>query len=458
MSEFAGELRELMGGQLAIWHAQQLAPNSPAYNVSEYLEIQGALDVDFMVAALRRALDEAETYRLRFRLEDGVPRQYVTDSRDYPIQVVDVSTESDPDTAALEWMRTELRRPVDLGGDGPLFVFAVLKLASDRFHWYQRVHHLVLDGLGASVLAGRVAEFYNALVEGREAGGGALESVTTLIDADLAYRASADFRVDRDFWLDALADLPDSAGRGVSATRRQSELPRRHTADIGSGGAKALKAAARRLKTSFAGLMVAAAAVYQYRVTGEPDLVLGVPVRGRFGTELRSIPGMTSNLLPVRVSIRQDSTVEDLVRQVKAGIRAGLPHQRYRSEDMLRDLKLVDGRPLCEVIVNVMAFDYSMRFGGHPAITRNLSIGPVGDLEISICDREADTGIQIDVDTNSDLHGPAAGASISQIFLRVLEWLESASPSDAVGLVDLLDDVERRRVLVEWNETAGVVV
>src|SRR4051812_33621737 len=66
--------RELMAGQLGVWNAQQLAPESVAFLVSEYHDIHGDLDVGLLVQAIRRTLDEAEAYRLRFRVVDGAPR------------------------------------------------------------------------------------------------------------------------------------------------------------------------------------------------------------------------------------------------------------------------------------------------------------------------------------------------------------------------------------------------
>src|SRR5438445_12055102 len=96
--------RELTAGQLGVWYGKQLAPAGPVYTVGECAEIRGALDVELFVTALRRTLDEADAYRLRFADRDGVPWQHVDDSRDYPIEVVDLSGGSDPRAAAEDWM------------------------------------------------------------------------------------------------------------------------------------------------------------------------------------------------------------------------------------------------------------------------------------------------------------------------------------------------------------------
>jgi hypothetical protein len=67
MSACGDQGRELMAGQLGIWYAQQLSPDTSAYNIGEYLEIVGDLDTGLFEAALRCAAGEADASRLRFR-------------------------------------------------------------------------------------------------------------------------------------------------------------------------------------------------------------------------------------------------------------------------------------------------------------------------------------------------------------------------------------------------------
>ncbi|MFD8008357.1 amino acid adenylation domain-containing protein, partial [Streptomyces mirabilis] len=452
---FNGESRELMSGQLGIWYAQQFAPGNPSYNVSEYLDITGELDLALFTAAVRRTIDEAETLRLRFRTEGREPRQYVDDSGDYPFAIVDLTDEADPRAAAEERMRTELTRPMDLEA-GPTAFYTLFKLADDRAIWYVRAHHLALDGHSTWVVANRVAEVYTALSEGRSAEVGALQPLSVLLDADRAYRASAEFEADREFWLQTLSGLPEgTVARGGHRTRRLAPAPVRLTEDIAPEAAANVKATASRHDTDLARFVIAAAALYQHRLTGERDVVVGIPVRGRGRSEQElAIPGNTSNVVPVRVTFEPGTTAAELVRQTAQTLRKALRHQRYRHEDMLRDLRMVDGGNLFGLVVNVMPFDYSRPIGDCTAFARNLSSGLIDDVRIDVYDRLAGQGIQIDVDVNPDLHDPASGKDISRRFLQMLDWLTEAAPNELVSRAELLDPAERHRVLVEWNDTA----
>ncbi|MFF7459294.1 amino acid adenylation domain-containing protein [Kitasatospora sp. NPDC008115] len=447
------ESHELMSGQLGIWYAQQLAPEDPAYNIAEYLDLRGDVRVDLLVAATRRALEEAEAYRLRFRLEGQSPRQYVGAADEHRVDVVDLRGEDDPFTAARAWMTADLSRPVALTG-GPLAAHAVLVLGEDRCLWYQRIHHAVLDGSSLTAFAARVAALYTAALRGAQPEGAALGPLKVLLDADRAYRASDGPEADRRFWAEALAGLPPT---GEAHGRRLSGHPVVYARDVDPEDAAALRAAARGLRTGFATLAIAAAAVYHHRVTGLRDFAVGVPVTGRTAMAELGVPGMTSNVLPVRFTIGHRTTVAELLGATAQALRAGLRHQRHQLRDLLAERRLVGHGSLWGLSVNVMTVDRPLRFGDCEAVRTGLSSGPAEELKIDLIGTADGDGLQTLVQLNAERHDPAAGPGIADRYHRVLRALAAARPTDAVAGLDVLDAAERARVVRDWNDTAVAV-
>ncbi|WP_344130407.1 AMP-binding protein, partial [Luedemannella flava] len=446
-----GGLRELTTGQVGVWNAQQLSPDSVAYNINTHFEIHGALDVDLFVEALRRAVAEAEAYRLRVRVVDGVPWQFVGDADSCPIHVIDVSAEADPQASAEEWMRRDAARVLNLTRD-PLAVQAVFLLGPERFFWYQRVHHLIVDGYSTAVFGAVVARHYTALRERRESAGDALGPVSLLLDADAAYRNSDRFERDREFWRTSLSDLPADS-RPRQRARWSSEATERLTLPIGPQRSAAVRAAAERLRVSTSELAIAAAAVYRYRVSGVRDVVLAVTVTGRTDAWAFDAVGMTATMMPLHVPIDPAATGVDTVRQTARAVRSGLRHQGYRYEDVVRDLKLVDGGPLFGLKVNAMPLT-SLRFGDCVAVSRAVSIGPVEDQVINVYDRDDEGGIQIDVGVNRDLPDAVPAQVVAERFVRVLDAL-TADPQRRVRSVELLTAADRALVVERWNDTAA---
>ncbi|WP_327066373.1 amino acid adenylation domain-containing protein [Kitasatospora sp. NBC_01302] len=447
-----GELN-LMASQEGVWFAQQFAPAGMTYQIAEYVEIHGAVDLALFEAALRKTVAEAETLSLRFRQVGDRVSQVLDPRPDWPLDVVDVSGADDPLADALARMRAETARPMDLE-HGPLYTVVLFVAGPDRLLWYQRGHHLVGDGYTGSLLARRVAEIYTAMTEGLDDFGAALPPLRHLLEQDAAYRASERFAADREYWTQALADAPEPvslAGRMAPASR--SFL--RHTVDMAPDTAERLRAAARSYRTALPVLVMAAAALYTARLTGSAEAVLGLPVSARTSELQRTIPGDLANALPLRIPVDPGATLADLMRQVSAVMRGALRHQNYRLEDMRRDLGRVGmGGDLFGSSVNVMALDEdALRFAGHHATVHNLSNGAVKNLDFVVYDRGRH-GIRLTINANPAIYGADDVAAHTERFARLLETLVAADPGVRVSGVEVLDAVERERVLVAWNDTA----
>src|SRR5262249_43437454 len=201
--------------QLGIWFAQRLHPDS-SYNIGEYIEIGGPIEPHLFEQALRTVVTEAETLRVSIVECTGVPCQVIAAPLAWPLPFIDISTEADARAAAEAWMKADLARPID-PTRGPLFAFALFKAAPDRFFWYARYHHIVMDGFAMGLVARRVADLYTRLVAGGEANDDAFGSLAVLVEQDARYRASQQFRDDTQFWRDQLVGGPEPVSLGSPA-------------------------------------------------------------------------------------------------------------------------------------------------------------------------------------------------------------------------------------------------
>jgi len=208
----------LSSAQLGIWFAQQIDPSNPVYNIGEYLEIDGFIDPLLFERALRQVVVETEALRVQFVEDAEGPRQITDGSPAWSMPLIDVSVETDARVAAESWMKADLARPID-PTRGPLFGYALFKASADRFFWYARYHHIVMDCFGMSLVAQRLAEVYTGLVDGHAVGDGSFGPFASLLEQDAAYRASEQFAHDRQYWLDHLANQPESITLGGLPSR-----------------------------------------------------------------------------------------------------------------------------------------------------------------------------------------------------------------------------------------------
>ncbi|MEU4554380.1 amino acid adenylation domain-containing protein [Micromonospora violae] len=443
------DARKVSSAQREIWLAQQQHPGSALYHIAEYLEIVGPLDVPAFEAALRRAVSETDALHQRFFEQGGELWQYTHPVGDWPLPVVDVSDEPDPAAAAEAWMRADLDRPVDLAQDR-LFSYALLELAPDRHFWYLSNHHIVMDGRSWTLLARRVAEIYTA--GAADPGPSRFRSVDLLVSSDAAYRASAEFEADQRYWRERFADKP-APTRLVPDVSDVLKSPVRRLATLPEATAERLRTMAGDVGVRYTSLLAAAVALFFRRATRVPEVVLTLPVVGQTGPEMRTVPGMASNWVPLRIPARPDMTVRELMAAVEAEIGEARRHQRYRGEDIVRDLGLVRMRHrLLGPHVNFMTFEYDFDFAGSRAIGHNLTTGYTDDLSIVFVDHAEGNGTRIRFDANPDHYSTEALAGHLETFLRVLEDFDPAAP---VGQWDVLQGGDAEQLLT-WGTGAAV--
>ncbi|MCI0383781.1 amino acid adenylation domain-containing protein [Streptomyces sp. CNQ085] len=426
------ERHPLLASQEGIWTGHHLDPDSPAYNTAEYVHIHGPVDPTVFEKALRHAVAEAEALNVRFLTDEtGRPWQVSVPGIEWEPHIADLTTAADPHQAALAWMAQDIARPLDLARD-PVFGHALLRTAPDEFLWYHRVHHIALDGFGLSLVARRVAQLYTALVEDAplgESGFGTLESVR---QEEAAYHASERFTKNRAYWTQRFADRPP-----VPSLAAEQALPARtflrRVIDLDPDETKQLRAVADDLSVTWSDLLLAVTAAYIHQVSGAPEVVLSLPAMGRLGSVSLRVPCMVRNILPLRVAVGEQDGLRDLATRVAAELRAGRPHQRYRYEQLRRDLKLVGGkRRLSGPGVNIMPFEYDLRFAGHRSTVHNVSAGPVDDLAVNVYDRAEGAGLRIAVDANPDLYDEADLATHQRGLLALLREA-LAAPDRAIG-------------------------
>ncbi|MFF1647619.1 amino acid adenylation domain-containing protein [Streptomyces sp. NPDC058240] len=438
-------LLALTGAQLGIWNAQRLEPDSPYYVVGDVVEISGGepIDTHALAEAVRATTEEAETLRLRvYDTPDG-PRQAVSGEPVEPPEVVDLSGAADPVAAAQAFVDAERGRTAEACRgmvDRPLYARTVIKL-SDREVWYTQLgHHLVFDGYTAAMLARRTAARYTALVRGTEVPRSTFGRFADLVAADRAYRDGDRFAEDRAYWVERFTPLPglgDLGDPGTAAGSPGHTLTAR--ALVTPDETARLRAFADREGVTWGEALIAGYAAFLHRMLGRTDVVFALPLMCRAGsTELRT-PAMAVNVLPLRVTVRGGDGLGELSRRVASAMREMREHQRYRGEDLPRDLgvpgagALLHGRG-----INLKAFDLTIDFAGAGGVMRNVAGGPPEDMGLSVLPTR-DDGLLLGFEVDARSKDQAAVDSLLSGLRTLLSGLTDGLP---VGRIALTGDVD----------------
>ncbi|MEO3752517.1 amino acid adenylation domain-containing protein [Streptomyces sp. B6B3] len=456
-----GPMMPLSAAQRGIWYAQQADESSLSYNIALYLDIPGAVDQALLERALRTVIGESDGLRAVFLEVEGRPTQCVAEDVDVRVPVVDLrdalapreaalaplEANLAPREAALRWMRRRMTVRYDLER-GPAFDFALLRVADDHSLLYQGFHHLVVDGIGIASVNRRLADVYTALAAGGRPDPARFGSFAEHLAREERHRDSAEFEESARWWRTRLADRPEPTY--VAGGARLAREVRRAETVLDPEEFARVTAAATAAGTPWFRLLAAATAAYVGRARGDEDhVMLSLAVSGRTSEDLRDLPTLTANVLPLRVAVRRDQTWAELARAVSAEMDAALRHQDYRGEDIRRDLVPHPGGPYFGPVVNKLPIGESFRLGELSAGLHKLSPSPVDDLSLFFC-RLPGGGLRIDTHAAADHYGQADLDDHHARLLRLVRDIAQAGPDQPVGRALALEPAERDRLL-DWG-------
>ncbi|MGW1406023.1 amino acid adenylation domain-containing protein [Streptomyces sp. NPDC002403] len=447
----------LSAGQQGVWFAHQMDSSGWAYNCAEYIAVDGPVDVALFDRAWKILRAEADVVRIGSVVQDDGLWQVLDPGHAAALPLIDFSGDDDPDDLAHRWMRNDVRRPVDLS-TGPVTAFALIKLSGKRFFFYYRIHHVVIDGYGVHLLGQRLAEIYSELAAGRTSVARVFGPLKDLLDGEAEYRASEAFAADRAYWVEHFGDRPGPlrvpGRRGAGSSLPEERLRLRLTAPFPDDDLELLRKTAAVSGTTWQILLMAVVGAYVHRVTGRQEVTLGVPVAGRRSVAARRIPGMATNSVPVRLDVAPGTTLADLVPRLTKEVGNALKHERFRLEDLQRELAPEGGAgALMGPVVNFMPYGGPLRFGDAPATSHNLASGPVLDLFVTFRPGPGGEAMSVVLDGNpetQDLESLSAHQERLMAFIRTV----AAAPDTPIAAIDVLGATERRGLLVERNATA----
>ncbi|RYZ70470.1 MAG: amino acid adenylation domain-containing protein, partial [Lysobacteraceae bacterium] len=243
----------------------------------------------------------------------------------------------------MQRLQSMIETPFQLVG-APLFRARLFKFEHDRHALLFMTHHIIWDGWSFDLFYKSIAEAYAAQLEGREPD--LPELPVTYGDFSVWHRQwveSEEYARQLQFWRDRLGadndsqnggalDLsggkprkPSFSGRG----RSQSFQVQRPTSD-------ALRKIGLSMDATLFVVLLTAYLVLLNRITGQKDMIVATPVRGRNSAETEELMGYFTNLLPLRARIDPSKPFADAVARVKEVVLDSFANPDIRLEEVAR--------------------------------------------------------------------------------------------------------------------------
>lgn len=447
-------LSPMQAGMLyeSLLYADAAGTTAGGFNVEQiHVELESALDAKRLARAFNHVALRHPVLRAGFAWEGQSVRMRIAPNVEVPVTVT-------PPSEALDWeefLATDRQRGFDLRR--PPLMRATLVPRGAATHLVWTFHHILLDGRSFAQVLLEVFRVYDALTAGALP---ALAPAPRPYTDYLRWLASYDTAPAHRYFADLLAGkvtptaLPtaEPSGRPLPGVGYGE-----HCSVLDTSALDSVRSLARSTATTVGTVIHAAWALVLARFCREDDVVFGSTRAGRrsvFGADTDEMVGLFINTLPVRVTFAPESTVADVLADVRMQSIALREHEHaplsmiQAASEMPRGLALFDTLVMFE---NQELNQTLERRGGAVWKSRRCHLHEQPSLPLSVTVFESDQ-LEFRLLYDRRRFTPGAIDRLASAMRTAVQEL-SRDPLRRIEELDVLAPDLRHRILSEWNAT-----
>jgi len=437
------------------WFLWQLDPDSAAYHVPSVLRLKGPLDQTALQHSFDRLVARHESLRTLVRQENHGTVQVVGEPAPVAITRSDVL---EVDLQAT--VEAKIARTFNLEQE-PLLRVDLLRLAADDHVLVLVQHHIVSDGWSMQVMVEELVQLYSAFSQGRD-----LQLPALPIQyADYAvwqrdWMEAGEKARQLDYWRDLLSgeqpvlELPFDFLRPAEQSHRGArlliELPTTLVADLNT--------LAQREGVTLFMLLLASFQTLLHRYSGQQDIRVGVPIANRNRAETERLIGFFVNTQVLKADIDGQTSVTQLLRQVRQRALDAQAHQDLPFEQLVEALqpeRSLSLNPLFQVMFNFQAAS-RQRFTQQASSELHVE-GLAWNSHTAHFDLDLDVhdwgeGLSASLGYATDLFAPATIERMAVHWQNLLQAMV-ADQQQSISQLNLLGQDEQQQILELWNQT-----
>ena len=329
-----------------------------AYNEASIVHFDGSLNTAVLERSFLQLIERHPALRSTFSA-DGDRQLFHDAPATYVIPLEDLSalTESEQKQKFEEMQRVETSTAFNLN-EGPLLRMKLVRFAPKRHALIFTAHHIVCDGWSFGMIFQELCAIYNSLSADRIPLLPPAMSFADYARRLEAEKSTAAFGEAVDYWL---AEFKDGAPVLELPTDRPRPPVKTYAAAMESRKMSGerfarLKKATPQLGGTLFTTLLSAFATFMHRLTGQEDVVIGIPAAGQTMIGCSELVGHCLNFLPLRLKPAGTTAFIPFAKSVQKSVLDAYDHQQMTYGTMVRKLKLprdTSRLPLVSVMFNI---------------------------------------------------------------------------------------------------------
>ncbi|HLP61482.1 MAG TPA: amino acid adenylation domain-containing protein [Candidatus Deferrimicrobium sp.] len=443
------EYYPLSSAQRRLYILQRMAPQGTVYNINQVQPLSITIDKERLTETFKQLIRRHESLRTSFCEVNEEPVQKIHDEVEFEIEYYDLATDTLPQHGQT---RTFFIRSFDLSS-APLLRVAVGGSKEGKYLLMVDMHHIISDGVSQEVLLKEFLAIYDGI---------------SLSMPRLQYKDFAEWqnrpeqqkalKDQEQYWLAHLAgelpvmnlpyDYPRPEVQGFEGSHKGFYLDPEATA--------ALKALAAREDVTLYMVLLAAFNLFSARLSGQEDVIVGVPVAGRSHADIQQIIGMFVNTLAVRNYPVSDKPVMAFLKEVKTNALGSFENQDYPFEDLVEKLTVVrdvSRNPIFDVVFVLQNLSGQKTDPDSGAMSNEYE-SKIAKFDMTLFAVETVENLSFSLEYCTRLFKEDTIERFISYFKNIMNAIIT-HPFQPIGAIDMLTEAEKRRLLVEFNDTAS---
>src|SRR5689334_18727578 len=421
--------------------------SAPTYhNIPLILQLQGDVDTNVLESSLNEIVQRHAILRTRFIADEGRGCQVIAPSERLELKVVQCTPSN-----ALELALTEAREPFALDVDLPIRA-AIFRVSATEVLLLLTVHHIVADRPSLRLIAGELAEIYNARIEGRAASLPELAVQYAVYAKGQQNLTEADFEQLWFYWSWQL--------RGQLAALKLPEdhpRPAIHTYTAARETFTLAATVVSRLGEDQFAALLAAFKVLMHRYARQDEIVVGTSEPCRTQPEVANLVGPFANLVVLRSDLGGNPSFSTLVQRVQKTVAQARAHQEMPFDKLVQLLNPEKDMSRTALFDVLFQFDDEaapiFSLGQTEAQQIDTNFG-YGKYDLNVLVRRSAAGFTVNAVYNSDIYDAWNIRQMLGHFQTLLDGF-SINPEQRIDDITLLSTAEEQQQLSGWNNTAA---
>lgn len=333
------ELFELTNPQKSIWYTEQFYEGTTVNNICTSGTIYGNIDVNLLKHAINNVVRQNDSFRIHVVLDNNVAKQYISDYKEFDINVEYVNAESEIKSIENEEAKYKFNII-----DSDLFKFKIV-LRKNKFACIiLTVNHLIGDSWSLGLVIQEILKNYNALKNNEEYVPDTF-SYLDYIDSEKEYKSSKKFENDKTYWNEIFKTIPEQATIpcSINGVKNTSYNAKRLSFEINKKTITKINHFCKTSHISTFNFFMTVFSIYISKVSNITDFVIGTPILNRSNYKEKHTTGMFINTVPVRFNNVNHNTFKNLVDAISTNLLGILRHQKYSYNSILEDIRKTNG-------------------------------------------------------------------------------------------------------------------